>query len=229
MTTPALDISKYIEHTLLKPEATKEQLEKLFDEALENNFFGVCINPVHVAFAKKYLKGSDIKVVTVIGFPLGANTADVKAFETQKAVQDGADEIDMVINIGLLKDKNYDAVEDDIKAVVDSSFGHNVKVILETDLLTTDEIVTASKICVTAGAKFVKTSTGFVNGGVGAKTEDVKIMYETVSPFGLQVKASGGVRDCKKALEVIEAGASRIGTSSGISIIKGLVDTKTGY
>jgi deoxyribose-phosphate aldolase len=229
MDTNTLDISKYIEHTLLKPEATKEQVQKLFDEAIEYKFFGVCINPVHVAFAKEYLKNSSVKVVTVIGFPLGANTSDVKAYEAQKAVQDGADEIDMVINIGLLKDRNYQAVEEDIQAVVDSSFGHNVKVILETDLLTPDEIVTASKICITAGAKFVKTSTGFVNGGVGAKIEDVKIMHEIVSPFGLQVKASGGVRDCKKALEVIEAGASRIGTSSGIAIIKGITDSQTGY
>ncbi|MFA6988817.1 MAG: deoxyribose-phosphate aldolase [Candidatus Gastranaerophilaceae bacterium] len=229
MTEVTVNISNYIEHTLLKPEATKKQLTQLFDEAMEHNFLGVCINPAHVAFAKEYLKNSNVKIVTVIGFPLGANLSSVKAFETQEAVNDGADEIDMVINIGSLKNQDYQTVENDIKAVVDAAMGHPVKVILETDLLTKDEIAEASKICVEAGAKFVKTSTGFVNGGVGAKAEDIKLMHKTVTPFGLQVKASGGVRDSKKALEMIEAGATRIGTSSGIQILKGLVDENTGY
>jgi deoxyribose-phosphate aldolase len=224
-----IKISKYIEHTLLKPTTTKEQLKKLFDEAVEHDFLGICVNPAHVAFAKECLKNSNIKVVTVIGFPLGANTSEVKVFETQKAVQDGADEIDMVINVGSLKDKDYQKVQDDVKAVVDAASGHNVKVILETDLLEEDEIAKACELCVKAGANFVKTSTGFVNGGVGAKVEDVKLMHDIVSPHGLEVKASGGIKDAEKARALIEAGATRLGTSSGIQIVQGLKDEKTGY
>ena len=213
-----MDISKYIEHTLLKQDATKEGLEKLFEEAIQNKFLGVCVNPCFVKDAKKSLKNSNVKVVTVIGFPLGANTPEVKAFETKKAIEDGADEIDMVINVSKLKDKDYDYVKKDIESVRHACPDNILKVILETDLLTKDEIKKACEICIDAKADLVKTSTGFVKNGVGAKVEDVELMYQTVSPFGLKVKASGGIRDSEKALALIKAGATRLGTSSGLKI-----------
>jgi deoxyribose-phosphate aldolase len=213
-------LNKYIEHTLLKQDATKAELVKLFDEAVENKFLGVCINPFNVKFAKEYLKDSDVKIVTVVGFPLGANKSEVKAYETKQAVQDGADEIDMVINVSLLKDKDFNAVQADVEAVKEACGDKPLKVILETDLLTKEEIETACKICVNAKADFVKTSTGFVKNGVGAKVEDVELMYQMVSPHGLKVKASAGIRDKQKALDMINAGASRLGTSSGVEIVK---------
>lgn len=213
------NLNKYIEHTLLKQDAAKEDFEKLFAEAKEYNFLGVCVNPVYIKLAKKALEGTDVKVVTVVGFPLGANKTEVKAFEASCAVADGADEVDMVLNVSALKDKNYDYVREDIKAVKIASKNAPLKVILETDLLTKEEIKKACEICVEAKADFVKTSTGFVKNGVGAKVEDVKLMYETVSPFGLKVKASGGIRDKESALKLIEAGASRLGTSSGVKIV----------
>ena len=214
------NLNKYIEHTNLKQDATTQSLEKLFAEARDNNFFGVCVNPCNVKLAKENLSNSDVKIVTVIGFPLGASSSLVKAFEAEQAVKDGADEIDMVINVGSIKDKDFDAVKSDIQAVRASCVGKNLKVILETDLLNSDEIKQACLICIDAKADFVKTSTGFVKNGVGAKVEDVKLMYETVSPYGLQVKASGGIRDKEKALDMINAGAVRLGTSSGFEIIK---------
>ena len=213
-----MDISKYIEHTLLKQDATKDGLEKLFEEAIQNNFLGVCVNPCFVKDAKKFLKNSNVKIVTVIGFPLGANTPEVKAFETKKAIEDGADEIDMVINVSKLKDKDYNYVKNDIEFVRHACPDNILKVILETDLLTKDEIKKACEICIDAKADLVKTSTGFVKNGVGAKVEDVELMYQTVSPFGLKVKASGGIRDSEKALALIKAGATRLGTSSGLKI-----------
>uniref|UniRef100_UPI004028433E deoxyribose-phosphate aldolase n=1 Tax=Candidatus Scatousia sp. TaxID=3085663 RepID=UPI004028433E len=213
------NLNKYIEHTLLKQDAQKEDFEKLFAEARENNFLGVCINPAYVKMAKEALEGTDVKVVTVIGFPLGANKTEVKAFEASCAVADGADEIDMVINVSALKDKDYDYVREDIKAVKIASKTSPLKVILETDLLTQDEIKKACELCIEAKADFVKTSTGFVKNGVGAKAEDVKLMYETVSNSGLKVKASGGIRDKEAAIKMIEAGASRLGTSSGVKIV----------
>lgn len=213
-----MDISKYIEHTLLKQDATKDGLEKLFEEAIQNNFLGVCVNPCFVKDAKKFLKNSNVKIVTVIGFPLGANTPEVKAFETKKAIEDGADEIDMVINVSKLKDKDYDYVKNDIEFVRHACPNNILKVILETDLLTKEEIKKACEICIDAKADLVKTSTGFVKNGVGAKVEDVELMYQTVSPFGLKVKASGGIRDSEKALALIKAGATRLGTSSGLKI-----------
>lgn len=214
------NLNKYIEHTLLKQDATKEELTKLFSEAIENNFLGICVNPCNVKFASDCLKNSDVKIVTVVGFPLGASKYEVKAYETKLAVQDGADEIDMVINVGLLKDKDYQAVQRDIEAVRVFCPDKVLKVILETDLLTKEEIEMACKLCVAAKADFVKTSTGFVKNGVGAKVEDVELMHKTVSPFGLQVKASAGIRDKQKAIDMINAGASRLGTSSGVEIIK---------
>lgn len=213
------NLNKHIEHTLLKQDAKQEDFIKLFNEAKDHHFLGVCINPAYVKLAKENLKNSDVKIVTVIGFPLGANRSDVKAFETTKAVEDGADEIDMVINVTAIKNKDYNFVLNDIKAVKAACQNKPLKVILETDLLEKDEIKKACELCVEAKADFVKTSTGFVKNGVGAKAEDVKLMYETVSPFGLKVKASGGIRDKEAALKMLEAGAERLGTSSGVKIV----------
>ena len=212
-------MKKYIEHTLLKQDATEQELLNLFKEAKENEFFGVCINPCYVKLASDYLKNTDVKVVTVIGFPLGANKTEVKVFETKCAVEDGADEIDMVINVTWLKDKKYNLIVDEIRAIKEACGEHNLKVILETDLLSQEEIKKASELCVEAGADLVKTSTGFVKNGVGAKVEDVKLMYETVKDAGLEVKASGGIRDREAAEAMISAGATRLGTSSGIKIV----------
>lgn len=213
------NLNKHIEHTLLKQDAKLEDFLKLFEEAKEHKFLGVCINPAYVKLAKENLYGTDVKIVTVVGFPLGANRSDVKAFETSKAVEDGADEIDMVLNVSKLKDKDYDFIINDIKTVKTACKDKPLKVILETDLLTKDEIKKACELCIEAKANFVKTSTGFVKNGVGAKAEDVKLMFDTVSPYGLKVKASGGIRDKEAALKMLEAGAERLGTSSGVKIV----------
>lgn len=210
-------MNKHIEHTLLKQDAKLEDFIKLFEEANEHKFLGVCINPAYIKLAKEHLK--DSKVVTVVGFPLGANKTEVKAFETAKAVEDGADEIDMVINVTALKNKDYDYIVNDIKTVKEACKDKPLKVILETDLLDKDEIKKACELCIEAKADFVKTSTGFVKNGVGAKAEDVKLMFDTVSPYGLKVKASGGIRDKETALKMLEAGAERLGTSSGVKIV----------
>ena len=214
-----MNINEHIEHTLLKQDAVKDDLIKLFDEAKEKNFLGVCINPCYVSFAKDYLKNTNIKIVTVIGFPLGANTTDVKVYETQKAIKDGADEIDMVINVTKVKDKEKDYIINEIKEIKKACKGHNLKVIIETDLLNKDEIVECCKYSIEGGADFVKTSTGFVKNGIGAKVEDVELMYKTVKDAGLQVKASGGIRDRQAAIDMLNAGAQRLGTSSGIKIV----------
>lgn len=214
------NLNKYIEHTLLKQDATKKELEKLFSEAVEHKFLGVCVNPCNISFAKEKLKNSDVKIVTVVGFPLGASKPEAKAFEAELAVKDGADEVDMVINVGLIKDKDFETVKKDVATVKAACADKKLKVILETDLLTSEEIEQACRICVEAKADFVKTSTGFVKNGVGAKAEDVELMYKTVSPYGLQVKASAGIRDKQKAVEMINAGAVRLGTSSGVEIVK---------
>ena len=212
-------INDYIEHTLLKQDAKSEDFEKLYQEAIDNKFFGVCVNPAYVKSAKEFLKGSNVKVVTVIGFPLGATTSETKVFETKNAIENGADEIDMVINVSKLKDKDYDYVKNDVSSVKRACGEHNLKVILETDLLTKEEIKYACECAVKGGADFVKTSTGFVKGGVGAKVEDVELMYNTVKDAGMKVKASGGIRDRETAIKMIEAGASRLGTSSGVKIV----------
>lgn len=214
-----MNINEHIEHTLLKQDATKSDLIKLFKEAVENKFFGVCINPCYVSLAKDYLKDTDVKIVTVIGFPLGANTTDVKVFETQKAIKDGADEIDMVINVTKVKDKEKDFIVNEIREIKKACHGHNLKVIIETDLLTKEEIVECCHYCIDGGADFVKTSTGFVKNGVGAKVEDVALMYKTVKDAGLRVKASGGIRDRQTAIDMLNAGAQRLGTSSGVKIV----------
>ncbi len=213
------NLNKHIEHTLLKQNAKLEDFIKLFKEAKEHNFLGVCINPAYVKLAKEHLNETDVKIVTVAGFPLGADRSDVKAFEAGRAVEDGADEIDMVINVTAIKNQDYDFVVKDIKAVKEACKNKPLKVILETDLLTKEEIKKACELCIEAKADFVKTSTGFVKNGVGAKAEDVKLMYETVSPYGLKVKASGGIRDKETALKMLDAGAERLGTSSGVKIV----------
>lgn len=212
-------MNQYIEHTLLKQDATKAEITKLLDEAKEYKFLGVCVNPVYVSFASDYLQGSSVKVVTVIGFPLGQTTTEAKVLETIDAIKNGADEIDMVLNVGKLKDKEDEYIVNEISSIKGACQGKNLKVILETDLLTQEQIKHACELCIKGGADFVKTSTGFVKNGVGAKAEDVKLMYETVKEAGLGVKASGGVRDKEAAQKMIESGATRIGTSSGIAII----------
>lgn len=213
-----MELNKYIEHTLLKQDATKAEIINLLEEAKEFKFLGVCVNPSFVSLAHKYLKDTDIKVVTVIGFPLGQTTTESKVLETIDAVKNGADEIDMVLNCGKLKDGEYDFIVSEISAIKTACQNKKLKVILETDLLSQSEIRTACELCIKGGADFVKTSTGFVKNGVGAKAEDVKLMYETVKSAGLQVKASGGIRDKNTALKMIEAGAVRLGTSSGAKI-----------
>jgi deoxyribose-phosphate aldolase len=212
-------MAKLIDHTALKADTTKEQIEKLCAEAKEYGFFSVCVNPTWVKASADLLKGSDVKVCTVIGFPLGATTSETKAFETRDAIQKGAHEIDMVINIGKLKDGDDEAVEQDIRSVVEAADEKAlVKVIIETCLLTEEEKVRACKLSVQAGANYVKTSTGFSTGG--ATAEDIKLMRETVGP-DIGVKASGGVRDRETVDRMVEAGATRIGASAGISIVKG--------
>ena len=216
-----MELNKYIEHTLLKQDATREDLEKLLKEACEYSFLGVCVNPCNVKLAKQFLKETghnEVKIVTVVGFPLGQTTTENKVLETVDAIKNGADEIDMVINAGRLKDKDYNYIVDEISKIKAFCQGRNLKVILETDLLTKDEIKKACELCIQGGADFVKTSTGFVKNGVGAKEEDVKLMYETVKDAGLKVKASGGIRDKEAAIKMIEAGALRLGTSSGAKI-----------
>ena len=213
-----MELNKYIEHTNLKQDATKAEIITLLDEAKKYNFVGVCVNPCYVQFAKEYLKDFDIKVVTVVGFPLGQGTTESKMLETIDAVEKGADEIDMVMNIGKLKDNEDGYIVNEIQKLKYVCKGRPLKVIIETDLLSPDEIRNACELCIQGEADYVKTSTGFVKNGVGAKAEDVKLMYETVKEAGLKVKASGGIRDKETALKMIEAGASRIGTSSGAKI-----------
>lgn len=213
-----MSINKYIDHTLLKPESTKEQIEKLLLEAKQYDFASVCVNPTWVATAAEALKDSTVKVCTVVGFPLGANTPEVKAFETKNAIENGADEIDMVLNIGALKSGNLTLVEDDVRAVVEAANGTLVKVIIEACLLTEEEKVIACELSVKAGADFVKTSTGFSTGG--ATVPDVTLMRQTVGP-DIGVKAAGGARSLEDAQAFIEAGATRLGTSSGVAIIEG--------
>lgn len=214
-----MELAKYIDHTLLKPEATKEQIKQLVKEAKEYKFASVCVNPYWVPYCYEELKETSVKVCTVIGFPLGATSSEAKVYETINAVQEGASEVDMVINIGELKAGNEEAVLKDIIGVKKAA-GSSVitKVIIETSLLTDEEKVLACKLAKEAKADFVKTSTGFSTGG--ATVEDVKLMRETVGP-NMGVKASGGIRDYEVTKAMIEAGATRIGASSGIAIIKG--------
>ncbi len=211
------NMATYIDHTLLKPEAKREDIFRLCREALQNNFYSVCINPSYVQTAVSELKDSTVKVCAVIGFPLGATTTATKAFEAAEAIASGAEEVDMVIHIGALKGGEVDYVRDDIAAVVQVARGKTVKVIIESGLLTDSEKVLACRLAKEAGAGFVKTSTGFGPGG--ATVGDIRLMRETVGP-DLGVKASGGVRTLETARLMIEAGATRIGTSSGITIVQ---------
>jgi len=214
----AIEIRNYIEHTILKPEATEEEVKKVVQEAIDNRFFGVCVNPVFVKLAREITSRSQHKpkIVTVVNFPLGANTAETTVAQVKQAIEEGADEVDTVINLGALKAKDYARVGNDIKQTKAACGDKPLKVILETDLLTKDEIATASEICVQSGADFVKTSTGFVKGGVGATVENVALM-KTFCP---NVKASGGIKTREGALILIEAGATRLGTSSGLDLAK---------
>ena len=212
-----MKLNKYIDHTILKADAKKEDVVRYCKEAREYDFMSVCVNSCHVKTVKKELEGSDVKVCCVVGFPLGAMATEAKAFETKYCVENGADEIDMVINIGGLKDKDYDLVRRDIEEVVKAANGKVVKVIIETCLLDDEEKKKACEIAKEAKAHFVKTSTGFSTGG--AKVEDIRLMKSVVGDE-LKVKASGGVRTKEDAMNMIDAGADRIGASSGINIVK---------
>lgn len=221
-----MNLNKYIDHTVLKADTSKAKVQQIIDEAIQYDFMSVCINPTWVSFAAKQLATTDVKVCTVIGFPLGANTSAVKAFEAADAIKHGADEVDMVINIGAAKDGDWDLVESDIQAVVDASGDVLTKVIIETSLLTDEEKIKACQAAVRAGADFVKTSTGFST--AGATVSDIALMRQTVGP-DMGVKASGGVRSIADAQAMIDAGTTRLGTSNGVDIMKGNVADGNGY
>ncbi|TCJ95922.1 deoxyribose-phosphate aldolase [Volucribacter psittacicida] len=222
----AYQLAQYIDHTALSAEKTEQDILTLCDEAIDYGFYAICINPCHIPLAKEKLKGSHIKICTVIGFPLGANATAVKAFEAQQAIEAGANEIDMVINIGWLKSGLWAKVEQDIAQVKQICDNIPLKVILETCLLSPEEITQACEICKQLKVAFVKTSTGFNKGG--ATLEDVKLMHSLVAN-STEVKASGGIRDTDTALAMINAGATRIGTSSGVAIIHNLVSQTQEY
>jgi len=221
--TPA-QLAGCIDHTLLKADAAAKDIEKLCGEAREYRFYGVCVNGSRVELARHFLEGTGVKVVCVAGFPLGAASGDVKRYETEAAVDEGAHEIDVVLNLGRLKDGDNATVLRELRDVVEAADDRPVKVILETCLLTREEIIRACRLAVESGARFVKTSTGF--GAGGATVEDVKLLREIVGP-GFGVKASGGIRDAQTALAMIEAGATRLGTSAGVAIMRGFVGDKT--
>ena len=210
------EIAAMIDHTVLHAYATDEQIEKLCAEAREYHFASVCVNPCHVARAAELLKGTGVKVATVVGFPLGTNTTETKAFETKDAVAKGADEIDMVLDVGAMKSKRYHDVQNQIHAVVQAAGGKLVKVIIETCYLTDEEKVIACKAAAEAGADYVKTSTGFGTGG--ATVKDVALMKKSI-PAHMKVKASGGIHTYAEALAMVEAGASRLGASAGVAIV----------
>ncbi len=221
-------IHKMIDHTKLGASVSKAQIDQLIEEAKTYDFKSVCVNPIWVKYVKHQLKKTDVLVCTVVGFPHGTHTPEVKAFEAEVAVKEGADELDMVINVNALKAKDYHTIQREIEGVVAKAAGRTVKVIIETCYLTPEEIVIASKLVVQSKAQFVKTSTGF--GTYGARIEDVKLMKDTVGTQA-EVKASGGVRTYEDALKMIEAGATRIGTSNGVDIVKRSVnhDSNTAY
>jgi deoxyribose-phosphate aldolase len=214
-----MELNRLIDHTILKPEANETAVRKIIEEAKQYNFFSVCINPCWVALAKAELKETQVSVCTVIGFPLGANTSEVKAYEAADAIKNGADEVDMVLNIGALKSQQYEKVLADIQGVVAAAKDKAlVKVIIETALLTDEEKVKACELAKQAGADFVKTSTGFSTGG--ATTADIRLMRAAVGPE-MGVKASGGIHNEAEAKAMVEAGATRIGTSAGVAIMSG--------
>ncbi len=219
-----MELNKYIDHTLLKADAKKDDIIKLCDEARENKFASVCVNPYWVSTASELLDGSDVDVCTVIGFPLGANTKEVKVFECSNAIKNGATEIDMVLNIGELTSNNFDIVYQDIKAVVEAANGTLVKVIIETCLLTDEQKAEACRLVVKAGADFVKTSTGMSTGG--ATQSDIEL-FKSIVENNAKIKASGGVRTLEDAKVMIDAGADRIGTSGGVQIVNGEENTQS--
>jgi deoxyribose-phosphate aldolase len=223
--TPA-DIAQYIDHTLLKPEATRAQIQKLCEEALSHKFYAVCVNSSMISVCKDFLKNSSVKIASVIGFPLGACDTSTKVFETTRALNLGAHEIDMVVHLGAVKAQDWSYVEKDLKDVVLAAQGNPLKVILETHMLTEEEKRKVCEISLLVGAHFVKTATGFSGGG--ATVEDITLMKSIVQNKG-QVKASGGVRDFATAVKMIQAGATRIGTSSGVAIVTATDAGKTGY
>ena len=214
-----MELNSYIDHTLLKPDATYAQIETVAKEAIAHRFASVCANPIHVKRLAALLAGTDVRVCTVIGFPLGANVPEVKAFEAEAAIRDGAQELDMVINVGALKSGDLALVKRDIEGVVRAGAGHVVKVIIETSLLTRDEMIKAAECARDAGAAFVKTSTGYF--GAGAKAEDVRLLKQTVKG-ACRVKASGGIKNAEQFREMVDAGADRVGTSSGVEIADGI-------
>jgi deoxyribose-phosphate aldolase len=225
LTLSAAQLAAYIDHTLLKPDATVLDIEKLCVEAREHRFFGVCVNGCRVEQARHFLEETEVKVVCTVGFPLGAMSADVKRFETEAAIDDGAQEIDVVLNIGRLKDGDDKSVLRELRDVVEAADERPVKVILETCLLTREEKIRACHLVLDSGARFVKTSTGLTSGG--ATVDDVKLLRETVGPkFG--VKAAGGIRDAKTALAMVEAGATRLGASASVAIVQGLAEIQRG-
>lgn len=214
-----MELAQRIEHTLLKPEATVKDIMRLCDEAQKYHLYAVCVNPCYVPLAKHLLQGTEVKVVTVVGFPLGATFSSVKALEAKTAMEEHADEIDMVMNVSAFKTGDYAAVTEDIRRVVEAAAPCPVKVIIEAAYLTPREKRTACRIIADGGAKFVKTSTGFGKGG--ATVEDVKLLREEADKYGLKVKAAGGIRDAETAKAMVAAGADRIGTSAGVAIMSG--------
>ncbi|HMO21554.1 MAG TPA: deoxyribose-phosphate aldolase [Candidatus Melainabacteria bacterium] len=218
----ANDLAKYIDHTLLSPNATPEQISRLCKEAKENSFFAVCVNPFYVGQCIKELRSSKVRVATVIGFPLGQNLMETKVEETRRAIKDGAHEIDMVINVGALK-------AGDIVVKVAGNGEVPVKVIIECDLLTDEEKIAATEACIKAGAFMVKTSTGFVKEGKGATVEDITLMKKTIGNHKLEIKASAGIRDAEKAIDLVKAGATRLGTSAGAAILQGATTAGASY
>jgi deoxyribose-phosphate aldolase len=223
------DIAQYIDHTLLKPDATRQDIEKLCEDARKYEFASVCINPVYVKLAANLLKGSPVKVCTVAGFPLGTHTPQIKGLEARQAIRDGASEIDMVINIGALKSRDLELLYRDIRSVVESCLDGSAicKVIIETALLTDEEKVIACETALRARAHFVKTSTGFASGG--ATAHDVALMAEVVRGSGMGVKASGGIRSYADAMQMIKAGATRIGASASVQIVQGKAQVTESY
>lgn len=221
------NLAKYIDQTLLTQDATKEDIVKFCEEAKKHGFYAVCIQPNRVADAYEVLKGSDVKIAAVAGFPCGSTFTDVKKREAELCLQNGAVEIDMVLNIGALRERDLDLVKSDVKALADLTKANNalLKVIIETGLLTEEEKILACKLSAEAGANFVKTSTGMTKNSKPATFEDVKLMHDAVEEFGVKVKASGGIKDYETAKLMIMGGASRVGTSSGVQIISGQVST----
>ncbi len=212
------DLTRLIDHTLLKPEATRDQLRKICEEAVQFNFYSVCVNSANVRYCSNLLRGTEVKVVAVVGFPLGAMSPQSKAFETKQAIRDGAREIDMVLNIGKLKTGDFDCVFEDVEAVVSAAQPYPVKVIIETSALTDEEKVAASALASAAGARFVKTSTGFGKGG--ATVDDVNLIRKVVGDR-VEIKASGGIHDANDADALVSAGASRLGASASVTIVSG--------